>query len=54
VGIPIDKVESMKKALTPNSSALVVVLDDRWVQDVERDMHQAKARQVIASQIGKQ
>jgi len=54
VGIPIDKVESMKKALTPNSSALVVVLDDRWVHDVERDMQQAKARQIIASQIGKQ
>ena len=52
VGIPLDKVERMKKALTPNSSALVVVLDDRWVQDVERDMRQATARQIIASQIG--
>jgi uncharacterized membrane protein len=52
VGIPLDKVESMKKALTPNSSALVVVLDDRWVNGVERDMRQAKARQIIASQIG--
>jgi len=52
VGIPIDKVESMKTALTPNTSALVVVLEDRWVNDVERDMQQAKARQIIASQIG--
>ena len=52
VGIPIDKVESMKNALTPNTSALVVVLDDRWVNDVERNMQQAKARQIIASQIG--
>jgi hypothetical protein len=42
----------MKNALTPNSSALVVLLDDRWVNDVERDMRQAKARQIIASQIG--
>src|SRR5258705_3485011 len=38
VGIPRAKVESMKQALTPGSSALVVVLEDRWVQDIERDM----------------
>jgi uncharacterized membrane protein len=51
VGIPRDKVESMKQSLTPDSSALVVVLDDRWVQDVERNLKQAQARQVIAHQI---
>jgi uncharacterized membrane protein len=51
VGIPRDQVESMKQSLTPDSSALVVVLDDRWVQDVERDMNQAHARAVIANQI---
>ena len=51
VGIPRDKVESMKQALIPDSSALVVVLDDRWVQDVDRDLRQAQAREVIASQI---
>lgn len=52
VGISRDNVESMKASLTPNSSALVVVLEDRWVQNVERDMNQAHAREVIASQIG--
>lgn len=51
VGIPLDKVESMKQSLTPDSSALVVVLDHRWVQDVERDLNQAHARAVIANQI---
>jgi uncharacterized membrane protein len=51
VGIPYDKVQSMQSALTPNSSALVVVLDDKWVQDVQRDMGQANARTVIANQI---
>ena len=51
VGIPRDKVESMRTALTPNSSALVVVLDDQWVNDVERGMHQAAVRDVIASKI---
>jgi uncharacterized membrane protein len=51
VGIPRDKVESMKQSLVPDSSALVVVLNDKWVKDVERDMNQAHARAVIANQI---
>jgi len=51
VGIPRDKVDTMKDALVPDSSAVVVVLDDRWVQDVEQDLRQAEARQVIANQI---
>lgn len=51
VGIPRDKVETMRSSLTPDSSALVVVLDDRWVQDVERGLNQAHARAVVANQI---
>jgi uncharacterized membrane protein len=51
VGIPRDKVETMRSSLTPDSSALVVVLNDRWVENVERDMNQAHARAVIANQI---
>ena len=51
VGIPREDVDKIEKSLMPNSSALIVVLDDRWVKDVQRDMEQASARQVIASQI---
>jgi uncharacterized membrane protein len=51
VGISRDSVEAMKQALTPDSSAVVVVLDDRWVQEVERDFNQAQARAVIANQV---
>jgi uncharacterized membrane protein len=51
VGIPQERVDSMKQSLTPDSSALIVVLDDRWVQDVERSLDQAHARAVIANQI---
>ena len=51
VGISRDKVESMRSSLTPDSSALIVVLDDRWVNDVERGLNQANARAVIANQI---
>jgi uncharacterized membrane protein len=51
VGIPRDKVEQMKASLTPDSSALVVVLEDKWMADVQKDMQKAQAREVIASQI---
>jgi len=51
VGISRDDVEYMKASLVPNSSALYVVLNDRWVQDVERDLKQADAREVVANQI---
>ena len=51
VGISHESVQSMKDSLIPDSSALVVVLDDRWVKDVQRDMSQANAREVIANQI---
>lgn len=51
VGISRDDVQSMKQSLTEDSSAIVVVLNDRWVQDVEKDLNQAHARAVIANQI---
>jgi uncharacterized membrane protein len=51
VGIPRDQVEKMQSSLTPDSSALVVVLDDKWVKDVEADLKRANARAVIAHQI---
>ena len=51
VGIPRHEVERMRGSLTPNSSALIVVLDDLWVRDVERDLNQAHARAVIANKI---
>jgi uncharacterized membrane protein len=51
VGITKDTVENMKTSLTPGSSALTVVLDDRWVQDVEKGLKQANARHVVAEKI---
>ena len=51
VGIPREKVVSMQSSLTPDSSALIVVLDDRWVQDTEKSLNQMHARAVIANQI---
>jgi uncharacterized membrane protein len=51
VGISKDMVGQMKTSLTPGNSALAVVLDDRWVQDVEKGLTQAHARQVVAEKI---
>jgi len=51
VGISKDMVNDMTQSLTPGSSALAVVLDDRWVQDVEKGLKQANARQVVAEKI---
>jgi uncharacterized membrane protein len=51
VGISKDMVQQMTDSLTPGSSALAVVLDDRWVQDVEKGLRQAQARQVVAEKI---
>jgi uncharacterized membrane protein len=51
VGISRDSVKSMEQALTPDSSAVIVVLYDQWMKDVQKDMNQANARQVIANQI---
>jgi uncharacterized membrane protein len=51
VGISKEKVEEMRVSLTPDSSALVVVLDDKWVKDVQHSLEQAQARAVIANQI---
>lgn len=53
VGISRESVQTMEQSLVPDSSALIVVLYDRWVQDAQRDMKQANARAVIAHQIAR-
>jgi hypothetical protein len=50
-GVQRVDVTSARQSLTPNSSALIVVLNDRRVNDVQRDLDQAHARVVIANQI---
>jgi hypothetical protein len=41
----------MKSSLTPGTSALIVVLDNRWVDDVQKGLEQAQARRVVAEKI---
>ncbi|HTQ09175.1 MAG TPA: DUF1269 domain-containing protein [Fimbriimonadaceae bacterium] len=51
VGIPRETIEEMKASLTPGTSALIVVLDNKWVQDVDKALRQASARHVVAAQV---
>jgi uncharacterized membrane protein len=47
VGIPREDINAIKASLQPGSSALVAVIDERWVADLERSMHEANAKQVL-------
>jgi uncharacterized membrane protein len=51
VGIPREDINAIKAALTPGSSALVAVVDERWVADLERSLHEAQAKQVLDHKI---
>jgi hypothetical protein len=44
-------VDSAQASLTPGSSAVIALMDDRWVQDLQRDLQAARARAVMASVI---
>jgi uncharacterized membrane protein len=47
VGIPRDDINMIKSNLTPGSSALVAVIDERWVLDLERSIRETQVKQVM-------
>jgi uncharacterized membrane protein len=47
VGIPQQDINSIKASLTPGTSAIIAVVDERWVADLERSLHEAQAKQVL-------
>ena len=53
-GISPDLVGSARSSLTPGSSAVIALMDDRWVRSFQRDLQAAKARSVIASVIAQE
>jgi hypothetical protein len=46
-----DVVESLRGALAPGTSAVIAVLDDRWVRDVQRELRAARARAMMLTGI---
>jgi uncharacterized membrane protein len=47
VGIPREDIQAIKASLQPGTSAIVAVIDERWVADLERSLHEARAKQVL-------
>jgi uncharacterized membrane protein len=51
VGIPRADINAIRASLEPGSSALIAVIDERWVTDLERSLHAARAKQVLDRRI---
>jgi uncharacterized membrane protein len=51
MGIPRRDIETIKTSLTPGSSALIAVIDERWANDLNHSLSQTAARQVLQSKI---
>jgi uncharacterized membrane protein len=49
--IGADVVDSLRMSLTPGSSAVIAVMNDRWARNVQRDLKAARARAIMASAI---
>jgi hypothetical protein len=49
--ISTDVLDSLRVSLTPGSSAVIAVMNDRWARDVQRDLKAARARASMASVI---
>lgn len=48
-GFPDERLKQLGEGLTPNSSALVAVIDHRWVADVEQELARQQADLVMQS-----
>jgi uncharacterized membrane protein len=56
-GFPNDRLETLGKGLEPGTSAIVAVIEHKWVQDLEREMAEAGAdvlTEAIAADIAEQ
>jgi uncharacterized membrane protein len=50
-GLPDERLKELGARMTPNSSAIVAVIEHRWVADFERDM-EAQAADVVRAAVG--
>jgi uncharacterized membrane protein len=51
VGIPRETINEIKSSLTPNSSAIVAVVEERWVSDLEDSLRAAQAKKVLDTKL---
>jgi hypothetical protein len=50
-GIGSDVVDRLRASLTPGSSAVIAVLNDRWVPKRQRELESARARALMLTRI---
>jgi len=51
VGIPRERINEIKSSLTPGSSAIVVVIDEKWAADLADSLRAAQAKSVMNQKI---
>ena len=51
VGIPHEKINEMKSSLTPGTSAIAAVVEEKWVSSLESSLRAAQAKQVMDAKI---
>jgi len=49
--IPKEVVDSLGASLAPGTSAVIAIMNDRWVKHLERDLHAARARAIMFTPI---
>src|SRR5262249_8019718 len=49
VGIPKSTINDIKASLTPDTSAIIAVVDEQWAADLEHSLQAADAKQVLNS-----
>lgn len=54
VGIPKEDINNIKEALKPNTSAIVAVIDNKWVNDVEKAIKKEATTAYINQQLADQ
>jgi uncharacterized membrane protein len=50
-GIPREDIKAIKDTLAPGSSALIAVVDERWVGDLSRSLQQTDARRILQTKV---
>jgi uncharacterized membrane protein len=54
VGLPQQDIDNIKAALEPNTSAVVAVVDNKWVADVEKSLRKQATKAFIKGELADQ
>ncbi|MGE0173226.1 MAG: DUF1269 domain-containing protein [Oligoflexales bacterium] len=54
VGISRENIDNIRSALEPNSSAVVTIVEDKWITDIEKVLRRAETRAYIKDTLEEQ